>query len=181
MKIRISQLRRIIAEEVRRVVADGDDSAELEASAGDWVEDNYDDILARLKSDPKLTAAILAAAGINESYVGGLARGVADYYKGGISATKNVAAVTGGAGGVLAAGIMAMVNDPSLIPWTELRSLQLDDKIIMDGSAFKGMVVGALLGHLVDVAKHAKEFADHSAAKAASTERARAKMAARRR
>ena len=165
MKITVSQLRRIIAEEVRRVVAEGDVSAELEASAGDWVEDNYDDILAKLKADPKLTAAILAAAGINESYVGGLARGVKDYYTGGANKAYRAAKTigmpsVGAAGGYAAASIMAMVKDPSLVPWTRLKDLQLDDKIMMDGSAGKAMIVGALLAHLVDVAMHAKEHAD---------------------
>jgi hypothetical protein len=165
MKIAVSQLRRIIAEEVRRVVAEGDVSAELYASAGDWVEDNYDDILAKLQADPKLTAAILAAAGINESYVGGLARGVADYYTGGALANKTTALLpqAGLAGGYLAAEIMAIVKDPSLIPWTELRDLQLADKITMDGSAAKAMIVGALIAHLADVAMYAKKHADAEA------------------
>ena len=171
MKIRVSQLRRIIAEEVRRVVAEGDVSAELEASAGDWVEDNYDDILARLQDDPKLTNAILAAAGINESYVGGLARGVADYYTGGANkayrAANTMGLPAGGvAAGYLAAEIMAIVEDPSLIPWTKLRDLQLADKITMDGSAAKAMIVGALIGHLADVAMYAKKHADTEASNA---------------
>lgn len=167
MKITISQLRKIIAEEVRRV-AEGDAvasvTAELQDTAGDWVEDNYDAILTKLQSNPKLVDAILMAAGVNESYAGDLARGVGDYYKGGVTAMKNVAALGGATTGYLGAAVMAMVNDPSLIPWTELRELQLDDKITMDGSALKGIVVGALLGHLVDVARHAKKFADRKAA-----------------
>ena len=162
MKITARMLRKIIAEEVSRVVAEGDASAELEASAGDWVADNYDEILAKLQSNPKLADAILASAGVNESYVGDLATGVGNYYKGKSrgGAAGIAGATLGSAGGYLAAGIMAMVNDPKLIPWTELRELQLDDKIIMDGSAIKGIVVGALLGHLVDVARAAKSFAD---------------------
>lgn len=176
MKLTATMLRKIIAEEVRRVVAEGDDvasaTAELQDTAGDWVEDNYDAILAKLQANPKLADAILASAGVNESYAGDLARGVGDYYKGGVTAMKNVAAVGGATTGYLGAAVMAMVNDPKLIPWTELRELQLDDKIIMDGSALKGIVVGALLGHLVDVARHAKEFADHSARKSASAARA---------
>ena len=164
MKLTATMLRKIIAEEVNRVVVENAAVAELEASAGDWVEDNYDAILAKLQSNPKLTDAILAAAGVNESYGGDLARGVGDYYKGAGDILKHGGSIMGTAGGYLGAAVMAMVNDPSLIPWTELRELQLDDKIMMDGTALKGAVVGALLGHLVDVARHAKKFADRKAA-----------------
>lgn len=167
MKLTATMLRKIIAEEVNRVVVENAAAAELEASAGDWVEDNYDAILAKLQSNPKLVDAILSAAGVNESYGGDLARGVGDYYKGAGDILKHGGSIMGTAGGYLGAAVMAMVNDPSLIPWTELRELQLDDKIVMDGTALKGAVVGALLGHLVDVARHAKKFADRKAAAAA--------------
>ena len=74
MKIKVGQLRQIIRE-VAEETADGTAAAaeELEATAGDWVADNYDAILAKLQSDPKLADAILAAAGVNESYAGDLA------------------------------------------------------------------------------------------------------------
>jgi len=178
MRIKVGQLRQIIREVAEELGEAAEPEAlkpvaakvlaanksDLEASAGDWVADNYDAILAKLQADPKLAAAILAAGGVNESYVGDLAAGVGDYYKGGGDILKHGGSIMGTAGGYLGAAVMAMVNDPSLIPWTELRELQLDDKIVMDGTALKGAVVGALLGHLVDVARHAKKFADRSAA-----------------
>lgn len=179
MRIKVGQLRQIIRE-VAEETADGTAAAaeDLEATAGDWVADNYDEILAKLQSDPKLTDAILAAAGVKESYVGDLAKGVGDYYKGGaVRGNINPTLIPGGGAalGYLGAEIMALVKDPSLMPWTTLRSLQLDDKITMDGSAGKAMIVGALLGHLVDVARHAKEFADTSARNSALMARGRAK------
>ena len=54
MKLTATMLRKIIAEEVNRVVVENAAAAELEASAGDWVEDNYDAILAKLQTNPKL-------------------------------------------------------------------------------------------------------------------------------
>jgi len=136
----------------------------LDVAAADWVEQNRDELVAMLADNPELADKIVAAGKgkVAESYVGDLGRGVVDSYKkaaaghfGGAVGALGL----GGAGGYLTAEIMAMMKDPSLIPFTMLRELQLDDKIAMDGSALQAMAVGALVGHLVGVAMDAKKYA----------------------
>lgn len=172
MRLTVSQLRRIIKEEVSRAMGaaptgvpeDYEVAEELDVAAADWVEQNRDELVAMLADNPELADKIVAAGKgkVAESYVGDLGRGVVDSYKkaaaghfGGAVGALGL----GGAGGYLTAEIMAMMKDPSLIPFTMLRELQLDDKITMDGSALKAMAVGALVGHLVGVAMDAKKYA----------------------
>jgi len=162
MKITATQLRRIIKEEVESVVGESEVQSELDAASAQWVEDNYDALLDIFSQDPQLADKVIAAgSGMNESYVSDLGRGVGDYYKGlKKGRTFPVAAGVGAVTGGLTAEIMAMIKDPSLIPFTRLRELMLDDRVTMDGSMFKAMAAGILAGHLADVAMHAKKFAD---------------------
>lgn len=158
MRITESQLRRIIRQEVRalkEVSGTTDGASEIETIVGDAVAARSEDILDVFMQNPDLADQVLALArqgGLREASFST----EQDLIQLGAASIGGVAVAT------TVNEIMAMINDPNLIPWTKLRALQLDDRLMMDGSALKAAALGAALGALASIAVSAKRRFDQS-------------------
>ena len=159
MRITESQLRRIIRQEVRALreasgVSGG--ASEIAAVVGDAIDTRYEDILDAFMQNPDLADQVLALA-----RQGGLREAMA--YSTEQDLTQlGMASIAGATAGSVVNELMAIIGDPNLIPWTQLRALQLNDRLVMDGSAFKSMAIGAAIGALASIAVSAKRRFDQS-------------------
>jgi hypothetical protein len=145
MKITVKQLKQLIREQVEEMTG-GDEGAaeEMMDMIKQSIQSKREKLLDLFASEPDLANEVIALAkksSLNESEEENL--------------VHQMAAVGGGIAGMLVNEISAMIQDPSLIPWTRLRALQLNDRLMMDGSEIKAAIIGAAVAALASVAVHA--------------------------
>lgn len=161
MKITVKQLKQLIREQVEELSGGGDGAAEeMMDMIRQSIEAKREKLLDLFASNPELADEVIALgkkASLNEN----------DRERENLVHT--MAAIGGAAAGAVVNEISALIHDPSLIPWTELRELQLQDRLFMDGSEIKAAIIGAAVATLASIAVHAVKRAGQPAKRSRSS------------